>query len=821
MLIHHLKIAWRNLLKYKTQNIISILCLSVGVVCFAIVFQIVMRMAINIYYSSIDSGVAHFNIYDMTEEEFKNAPKLNSDGSDRQFPKVAYDEDFIDRLIQLNLPAMREVQGTRFVIGSTFEFDDGTDQPKSSSCWLIQSSLRRWHYLHYRSAITGKRIPEMKDGDILITDDLSEKLFGKGADPRGYRILTEIGGPRIIRDVLNVSERIEDDYHYSIILCHRNCEEGLSDASYKTIELGLHIEVAEGYTREELQKQLQSALPEYFVDLRVDNSFWHTTGIWLSLIFGIILLLGSSVLLIGVTGFLKMQIQLFSLRSREIALRRTMGAKPRHLFMLLFAEVIIVYAITVFVAWFITVWLANYAIPIVQQLNNKIALDVDLIRRTETYISIVMLVCSLVVVYFSVRRQLHAPVGLRVGRSGNPHTSRHGFMLGMQFVISMVLTFTVFGCFYGLNVVAEKECGGFPKDRNVYRNTITSNWSQVIDGLSPNPDVEHIGRCIYSLCQSKGSDIDKSLFTHCHTYEDGTYAYSYLTTDERFIDLLGIRIMAQKPTDERLKELTSAVYVPAEQVERLRTKWNLAISQDTQTRRLYNDRPFTLIGYAMAPVGYRNASHRAPSFWMVESDEHYTALIASKEMDAYTAKGEIIIFPKKGKYGKVEDAIADLYREAKPGVRGSIPCQNLYEKWFSQIRMIELMQSLCFLLVIVSLLCIVASVYSAISLECRGREKEVALRKIHGAHVSDIVRLFGSYYLRHLIIGAVVSTAIVMPIIGIFNLAVEKIGSEGWTIILSYLFLSFIIVSAITLTTIARKIYRVSRINPAEVIKKD
>ncbi|MBR5607332.1 MAG: hypothetical protein IKW44_03005, partial [Bacteroidaceae bacterium] len=333
-----------------------------------------------------------------------------------------------------------------------------------------------------------------------------------------------------------------------------------------------------------------------------------------------------------------------------------------------------------------------------------------------------MLVCSLVVVYFSVRRQLHAPVGLRVGRSGNPHTSRHGFMLGMQFVISMVLTFTVLGCFYGLNVVAEKECGGFPKDRNVYRNTITSKWPEVINGLSQNPNVEHIGRCIYSLCQSKGSEIDKSLCTHYHTYEDGTYAYSYLTTDERFIDLLGIRITAQKPTDERLKELTSAVYVPAEQVERLRTKWNLAISPDTQTRRLYNDRPFTLIGYAMAPVGYRNASHRAPSFWMVESDEHYTALLASKEMDAYTAKGEIIIFPKKGKYGKVEDAIADLYREAKPGVRAPIPCQNLYEKWFSQIRMIELMQSLCFLLVIVSLLCIVASVYSAISLECRGRE---------------------------------------------------------------------------------------------------
>ena len=35
MLRHYLKIAFRNLLKYKTQNIISIIGLAVGFVCFA------------------------------------------------------------------------------------------------------------------------------------------------------------------------------------------------------------------------------------------------------------------------------------------------------------------------------------------------------------------------------------------------------------------------------------------------------------------------------------------------------------------------------------------------------------------------------------------------------------------------------------------------------------------------------------------------------------------------------------------------------------------------------------------------------------------
>src|SRR5690554_657469 len=35
MLIHYFKIAWRNLLKYKTQNIISILGLAIGFTAFA------------------------------------------------------------------------------------------------------------------------------------------------------------------------------------------------------------------------------------------------------------------------------------------------------------------------------------------------------------------------------------------------------------------------------------------------------------------------------------------------------------------------------------------------------------------------------------------------------------------------------------------------------------------------------------------------------------------------------------------------------------------------------------------------------------------
>ena len=61
MLLHYFKIAWRNLLKYKTQNLISILSLAVGAVCFAVTFYIMKSVVLDIYLSEIDTGRVSVN----------------------------------------------------------------------------------------------------------------------------------------------------------------------------------------------------------------------------------------------------------------------------------------------------------------------------------------------------------------------------------------------------------------------------------------------------------------------------------------------------------------------------------------------------------------------------------------------------------------------------------------------------------------------------------------------------------------------------------------------------------------------------------------
>jgi hypothetical protein len=407
-------------------------------------------------------------------------------------------------------------------------------------------------------------------------------------------------------------------------------------------------------------------------------------------------------------------------------------------------------------------------------------------------------------------------------------------MLGTQFAISMMLTFAVLGAFYALNVIAEQEYGSHTENKTPYRKTLMARMTSVdhrvpdfANKIAQNKDVEHISKCIYACCESEGPEVDEGLITHTLKYKntDGSireHAYSFLATDEELFDLLDIEISEDKPKDENQQKHVSAIYVRTEEVERLREKWNLHISSDVQTRRLYKDRSYTLIGYAPALIGYRPGSHSTPSFWLVDSDVAWQDLTNAKELRAYSPEANYLIFPKDGKYGKVEDALTEMWREAQPGNMNEVPVDNLYEEWFKGIRMLELMRELCFLLVIVSILCIVASVYSAISLESRGRQKEVALRKIHGAHSWDIMRLFGRYYLRLLLISGIIVGILSIAFIIIFaTFALDGIESKDWMMILFYLFLSILLVVAVTLLTISHKIWKVSKIHPAEVVKKE
>ena len=823
LLLHSFASAWRNLLKYKVQNAISIACLAVGVVCFAITVLMMSYNARNIYFNVFDHGIATFYCYDVPSSKFEEAKKLG---------KVEYaglDANFFNRMIEMNLPAFKEFHGSRPSIGKAFSFDDGTEQPKLCYAWLKYTSPNYLHYLWYRSAITGKRIPELQEGDVLISDVLSEKLFGKGTDPRGFTLLDEIeGSQHTIRDVVNVSERVENFENNAIYYIKKNITEDEWAQPVGTFS----IEIAEGYTKIELLEQLVAAFPEYTISMPDLSLSLNQRIVNIGMIL-VVLILGGSVLTIGLMGFMKMELQIFSLRAREMALRRTMGAKPRHLFMLLGIEVLIVFALTALVAVTLTSFLAEYAIPIVRNLNKDMLFDVALIMRIELWLAVITFVLAMLMAYVSVHRQLHAPVGLRVGRSQSVNTKGQSFMLGTQFVVSMILTYAVLGAFLVFSIIEKDENGGIKDNPSIYKDVIKAPLSLVhitpdfVQELSLNPDVEDVEFCIWNACQTDGTNRDETLVrNYCQlAIGDGTvyaYGYSYLASGENLIDQLQIEVTPNLPSDTAVHKNYTAIYARTEQAERLRRKWNLDVSRDAVTRPLYQQRSYTLIGYAPCLKGYRSKFPATPSYWMLDEEVNWKDFTEGRERSDFGVETFYYIFPKDGKYNKVKDAITEIFREAQPGNMNEPPIQDLYEEWFKSVRMIEMMRSLCLILVIVSILCIVASVYSAIALESRGRQKEVALRKIHGAHTRDIILLFGKYYLRLLAISAVIVSIISSAVITVVHVYSPHSGIKNdlpW--LFFYLILAILIVASITLLTISHKIWKVSKIHPAEVVKKE
>ena len=777
----------------------------------------------DIYYDRIKQDLASFSVLATPNEETERLKKIGS------FPPNAQlDNDFFNHLLSLKLPAMEGLHGYQPITGLDQTFYDNTDQPKTCSCYYTHSSPRYWMYYGYRSAITGEPLTELEENDCLITDDLSAQLFGEGTDPRGFEYAMGDGtGKHPIRDVIKVTDRLEAHATNAVVIIRNDPETAFENRS------GFTAELAEGYTGEDLREQLQSAFPEYTFLLH-NRAFDNDELFLIILIIGVVLSLGASVLIIGVMGFLKMELQLFSLRSREMALRRTMGARTCHLFMLLAWEVVIVFALTLLATVALTYSLADYALPILQRIQKQLNFDVDFILNLELWITLATLLLALIAAFATVYRQLRIPVGMRVGRSHRTMTRGQGFMLTTQLTVSMFLTFAVLGMMYAFGIIEKQEFGSISEDRTLYQQAIMipqPTFEIAIpdfpNRLAQNRDVEHVGYSIYSNAEVAPDQLDKTLVRNFWPYRnnEGTvqgYGYSFFSTSENLIDLLKVEITPNLPADSTVHGFYSAIYVRTEQAERLRKKWNLDVSRDVQVRPLYKQRSYTLIGYAPVLPGYRHGGYTCPSFWMVDEDIDWRDLRNFSELGSHSPNPHYIIFPKEGKYNKVKDDITELYREARPGDRNILPIHNLADEWFNLMRMIEMMRQLCLILVIVSILCIVASVYSAIALESRGRQKEVALRKIHGAHTRDIIPLFGKYYLRLLAISAVIVSVISSAVITVVHVYSPDSGIKNdlpWLIL--YLILAILIVVAVTLITISHKIWKVSKIHPAEVVKKE
>ena len=124
------------------------------------------------------------------------------------------------------------------------------------------------------------------------------------------------------------------------------------------------------------------------------------------------------------------------------------------------------------------------------------------------------------------------------------------------------------------------------------------------------------------------------------------------------------------------------------------------------------------------------------------------------------------------------------------------------------------------MLTILSLVCILISVfgiYSQIILTCEQRRKEIAIRKVNGANVRNILSMFGKEYAWLLVIASVIAFSI--------GYAIMKHWLESYTLqtpISWWIFASIFIGIAIVIAlSIGYRVWKAANENPADVVKSE
>lgn len=808
LLTHNLKAGWRNILRYKTQNTISIICLSFGVLCFAITMYFV-----NVCWEDYAKSAVLQNrteVSAMKKDRSMNVPlTVDPIRKTEQLPEVKslyYDSDFTFNdgiLVDGKGREMTNTLSIRYV----------------SADWLRENN--------FRSAITGKKVETLKPGTVVMSRRAAKRLLDSYDEPLSSKV-------KFYDKMHAISDVVYSPTHIGLI---DNILVVQEDRQQDFETFTINVILNDGFTADQLTQSLEKSMPQYswYVHLQ------HNDRYEALLLLFFFIALGSSVLVIGVSGYLKMQLQLFLLRTREMSLRRCCGAKPMQLFYLLVAELAIVFAFVAVVSIAISAGFEAYAMPRLMEFGMTEQLDIEtsIIYHTELWIALFTFLASVMIAWLTVRRSLKSPLAKTVGRSFTQSTVWNGTMQVVQYSTAVMLFYIISLLYYAMHSNMGKfELTDKPE---YYKNIVHLNHlhPEMTGKVMASPNTELFARIREERFSIKVAEDYVSPAIPCETVyrtknredeivaSDSIHDYRVIATDASAFRMFHVNVMetgSPRILTAMQKGNVASVYAKPEKARQAMSSLGLKYEslKDTTLYTLPDSNQYVIIGYAEqfphSEIRYNTVrimviddAFEYANAQRVKADVHHT--------DTYA----------KAKDNMVDSLQADIDRywhEKRPEIPSDmhVTMPTAYDLWFMELKIINFISELLWLLTIVCLTCIVLTVFSSISLETRGKQKEVAIRKVNGAKTRDIVMFFSRYYIVTLSIAFAFAALVGLIVIAGFSMSSERgwpTANDFFTVILPPFLFSIAIITAVTIATVWQKISKIAHVNPSSLIAKE
>ena len=178
------------------------------------------------------------------------------------------------------------------------------------------------------------------------------------------------------------------------------------------------------------------------------------------------------------------------------------------------------------------------------------------------------------------------------------------------------------------------------------------------------------------------------------------------------------------------------------------------------------------------------------------------------------SQNRYIAFTYTGDFNPHEKAISDMLN--KEGIKyfSIKDGERTYDEYLkSENNLLKLLG----IVTLVSLLIALFGIYALIVQSCEQHRKGIALRKVHGAQVKDILTMFFKQYM----VQVLVASAIAFPV----GYALMKRWLEGYsrqTEISLWIFLAiFVGVSVLVMLCIGWRVWKAANENPADAVKSE
>ncbi len=794
MLLHNLKVALRNILKYKVQTLGSILSLAIGMVTLATVHSFLQ----NFRMASINHEPYYDRVYNLRFDSIQNRQSENS---------IRINGDIV-RAVKANGGPRCIEQGpyapNGMLTGGWAEFTLNGKTKRKTQLDAVPLDRHYPNFVGIRSAITGEKIKVLGPHDAIINEKQAKQIFGD-KNPVGASI-------RLSKDYGNYQLRLVDVYQdlslteqNSSALFYSPCElEDMEPEQFYAV--ALYVVLKEECTPQQLKAEVNSRLKPLGVKVRIEklkdrlSEEYSTVAIARSITY----LIGSLILLAAIIGFLRMQTQLFWMRRREISLRITNGATRLQLFSMFATEVVMIVLVAYIVAVLMGAWICDYlAKPQFAEITSELGTISHLYLYSLVIGLVVMMLC-LAIIWIVLSRICKHTQALESGmRRSHNHWFRNT-MLGVQVMISMFFLGVTFCLLCWVGKMAD--FNHIPDDERAYKQSLflqtnaAENGQRLRDKLIHLPQVERWIPYSWGFWKvnelAENEEFSKAVWKDDLFVSHGNVTnYCFrITSDTSYLDFFKIKVN-WKPKANRKK----CILVNEELYNHMR-KYHVA-PNDILT---VDEMDTYQIAGTFQSIPYEGS---------MKADIYSFIVIDPKE--AYGATHYILV-AKPGEYKEMQVAVDRMIQKLEPAVVKPMS-SNLRDYVAREMLALEILQNIAWILAIVSLAICLISIFSTVMLDTQTRKKEVAIRKVNGALTRDITKLFGRTYLVITLIAMVFAVVAILLFHIVLSRTFEMVKiNPAFPIILSV-----VIVIGFIAAIIACQVRKIMKVDPSEILAKE